>query len=149
MPTESEMMADLAAAHAAGDGQLAQHIAGQIKAARAPPSILESMGRGAAGPNTIAAMTALGERQAKDAVDNPPTFPGGADLASPSVEGLSGDFSKYRAEALAADKAAKDAHPGFHVLGNVLGAVPFMAVGGPAAGASKLARAVWLAKHGA
>lgn len=36
MPTESEMMQDLAAADAAGDTQLAQHIVGLIKAARAP-----------------------------------------------------------------------------------------------------------------
>jgi len=35
-PTESEMMADLAAADSAGDTELAQHIAGRIKAARTP-----------------------------------------------------------------------------------------------------------------
>ncbi len=38
-PTEEEMMADLAAADTAGDTQLAQHIAGQIKAARAPAPV--------------------------------------------------------------------------------------------------------------
>lgn len=37
MPTEAEMLADLDAADKSGDVQLAQHIAGQIKAARAPP----------------------------------------------------------------------------------------------------------------
>lgn len=36
MPSDSEMMADLAAADAAGDHDLAQHIAGQIKAAGQP-----------------------------------------------------------------------------------------------------------------
>jgi len=38
MPSESEMMADLAAADASGDTELAQHIAGQIKAAMTPPA---------------------------------------------------------------------------------------------------------------
>lgn len=49
--TETEMMADLAAADAAGDTDLAQHIAGRIKAMRAPPpappSMGESLARGA------------------------------------------------------------------------------------------------------
>lgn len=36
MPSEQEMMADLATADAAGDSHLAQHIAGQIKALRVP-----------------------------------------------------------------------------------------------------------------
>lgn len=44
MPTESEMLADLDAADKAGDAQLAQHIAGQIKAARAPqPSAMDRL----------------------------------------------------------------------------------------------------------
>jgi hypothetical protein len=40
--TEDEMMSDLAAADAAGDDQLAQHIAGRIKAARQPQPGLAS-----------------------------------------------------------------------------------------------------------
>lgn len=44
MPTESEMLADLDAADKSGDAQLAQHIAGAIKAARAPqPSAMDRL----------------------------------------------------------------------------------------------------------
>lgn len=44
MPTEAEMMADLAAADAAGDTQLAQHIAGLIKQARSAPAAAPGRG---------------------------------------------------------------------------------------------------------
>jgi hypothetical protein len=48
MPTVDEMMADLAAADAAGDTTLAQHIASRIKAAQAPPVPSESKAYGVA-----------------------------------------------------------------------------------------------------
>ena len=64
-PTEAEMMADLQAADAAGDTQLAQHIAGKIKAARTPPKpgrsgseFTQQLGEGALpGFNRVSALT--------------------------------------------------------------------------------------------
>jgi len=115
-PSLDEMMGDLAAADAAGDTQLAQHIAGRIKSLQTPvapaqPNVsgLTAFGRGAAQGATLG----LGER-----------IMGGIQAALPVPGDPSSFRERYRQQLAAAqaesDKAQK-AHPAAYIAGNVVG----------------------------
>jgi hypothetical protein len=97
MATEVEMMADLAAADAAGDSELAQHIAGKIKAARVPPAKPSLLSR------AIAAGTPAAQYAGEKATDFMTGFARLGGLADPAyalagaaVQKASGDERPFR-----------------------------------------------------
>lgn len=149
-PSESEMMADLAAADAAGDTQLAQHIASRIKAARGPTQLgtaIRSAGQGlawGAAPQLVGAYRA-GEGQETGA----PLETAGATLRGlwRKITGDPEAAKRYQAGKLAeqqALEAGRQAYPktafvgevGGALLSPVTGLAPFTA----GAGAPLLAR---------
>lgn len=150
MPSENEMLADLDAADKAGDSQLAQHIAGQIKASRvAGPSAQESLLRGGAQGATFGSGDEIqGLVQAAGIKNLPSALGGGRNTLVPwqkefydkdvpgsffSKEGAPpsktdtqslGDlYREQRDVARRDDKAAKEANPGSYLLGNLAGSL--------------------------
>lgn len=124
--TEAEMMADLAAADAAGDTALAQHIAGRIKAMRAPPPVPpgvgESIARGAGQGATLgfgdelnAEIQALGIKLAGQT---------GADKSL-------GQLYKENRDAFRREnEAARTAHPWLYGGGQMVGGAPLALASG-------------------
>jgi hypothetical protein len=128
--TEAEMMADLAAADAAGDSALAQHIAGKIKAQRAAqPTKTESALRGAAQGTTLGfgdeaqgAIQALGIKA----------------LGQTGAERPFAQLYKENRDAMRRENAAaKTANPWSYGLGQVAGGAP-LALGTAGGGVARL-----------
>src|ERR1700742_1149874 len=150
MPTEAEMMADLDAADKAGDTQLAQHIAGQIRTARsAQPTKTESFLRGGAQGATLGfgdeiqgAVQAAGLKTLPAALgggrntlvpwqkefwnkDTPGSFFSreGAPPSPTDAKSLTDLYAEQRDVARKEDEAAKGANPLTYLAGSAAGAV--------------------------
>src|ERR1700742_277025 len=150
MPTEAEMMADLDAADKAGDTQLAQHIAGQIRTARsAQPTKTESFLRGGAQGATVGvgdeiqgAVQAAGLKTLPAALgggrntlvpwqkefwnkDTPGSFFSreGAPPSPTDAKSLTDLYAEQRDVARKEDEAAKGANPLTYLAGSAAGAV--------------------------
>jgi hypothetical protein len=121
--SEAEMMADLAAADAAGDARTAQHIAGLIKAQRAAqPSKTEATVRGMAQGGSLGWMDEL-QGLAR----------GGAERALADNQETGGVFEDSRGQDVAAERrritaeergknaAARKAHGGYYLGGQIAG----------------------------
>jgi hypothetical protein len=163
-PTEAEMMADLAAADASGDVELAQHIAGRIKAARtARPEALSShagrapyeppkTGRFESGVRGALQGASFGwADEGAAAIDAAlPSFlrnETSAKAVAPSLSDvMTGNAADtYGARRLRArdfyrnrNATAEDSNPGTYLAGQIGGAALPALVGAPAAGAVKI-----------
>lgn len=127
MGSEQDMMSDLAAADAAGDHELAQHIAGKIKASRAgaPPTVSGPMAalQGAAQGATLG----WGDEMKAGWRSLFPGKLGGA------------PYKKGLAEERAYDESAQKQHPYLHGAGNFAGSVLPSAAAAVMSGGTSLA----------
>jgi hypothetical protein len=136
--TEDEMMADLAAADAAGDEELARAIAGRIKAARGPskPGVvgrgLNMIGRGAWALPGLAGLDHETAQAAWSAVD----LPGGDELPGTFGE----RFKKSKAAQLAQSRQVDQDNPITSSLVRGVAAAPGEALAWAAAPEVKLAQ---------
>lgn len=124
MPSEQEMMADLATADAAGDSQLAEHIAGQIKALRAPPA-----------PPKVSTPEAILGGVAQGA-----TLGFGDEMEAGWKHLVGGaDYTKTRDQLRAANANARSQHPVAYTGGEIGGSLLPSAVAALATGGTSLA----------
>lgn len=130
MPSDAEMMADLAAADAAGDHDLAQHIAGLIKAAPAGVGKPESLGRGAAQGATMGFGDEIQGAVQAAGMKALPDWLGGSD----DPRSLADLYREQRDVARKENADASAANPKTYLAGELAGgAAPAIATAGGAA----------------
>src|SRR5713226_7991516 len=135
MATEDEMMADLASADAAGDTQLAQHIAGQIKAARTPPpGKMEAFGRGVTKGVGDRIIAGLGAAEQQNAIPTPGSLHATNVATGQPVDEprLVAERARLLEERRARGREVETAQPRAYFAGEMVPAVASMAIPGGA-----------------